>query len=106
VCVRDGRFAEAWQRRTVLQVTGAMVWWDGQLVPHQAGAHKWVTEDLVLVERLLAAPGSGVRLASPSRVVAGEPGLADRLTAAHLSSVASWAPASTPLNAPTTSSRR
>jgi hypothetical protein len=31
-----------------------------------------------LVECLLAAPDSGVRLASPYRVVAGEPGLADR----------------------------
>jgi hypothetical protein len=81
VCVRDGHFAEAWQQRTALQVTGAMVWWDQQLVPHQAGAHKWVTDDLVLVECLLAAPGSGVRLASPWRVVAGEPGLADRFTA-------------------------
>jgi hypothetical protein len=33
VCVRDGHFAEAWQQRTALQVTGAMVWWDQHLVP-------------------------------------------------------------------------
>jgi Nucleotidyltransferase domain len=81
VCVRDGHFATAWQQRTVLQVTGAMVWWDQHLVPDRMGAHKWVTNDLVLVECLLAAPDSGVRLASPYRVVAGGPGLAERFIA-------------------------
>jgi hypothetical protein len=34
-----------------------------------------------LVECLLAAPTSGVRLAPPYRVVAGDPGLAGRFTA-------------------------
>jgi hypothetical protein len=81
VCVRDGHFATAWRQRTALQVTGAMVWWDQHLVPDRVGAHKWVTNDLVLVECLLAAPDSGVRLASPYRVVAGEPGLAEWFTA-------------------------
>jgi hypothetical protein len=81
VCVRDGHFAEAWQQRTALHVTGAMVWWDQQFVPDRVGAHKWVADDLVLVECLLAAPDSGVRLASPYRVVAGDPGLAERFTA-------------------------
>ena len=33
-------------------------------LPGQMGTHKWVTDDLVLVECLLAAPASGVRLAS------------------------------------------
>ena len=79
VCVRDGHFATAWQR-TALQVTGAMVWWDQGLIPDRVGAHKWVTNDLVLVECLLAAPDSGVRLAPPYRVVAGDPGLAERFT--------------------------
>ena len=81
VCVRHGHFAQVWQQRTALQVTGAMVWWDHHLIPGQMGTHKWVTDDLVLVECLLAAPASGVRLASPYRVVAGEPELADRFTA-------------------------
>jgi hypothetical protein len=81
VCVHHGQFAQAWQQRTALQVTGAMVWWDHHLIPGQMGTHKWVTDDLVLVECLLAAPASGVRLASPYRVVAGEPELADRFTA-------------------------
>jgi hypothetical protein len=80
VCVRDSRFVEAWQERTALQVTGAMVWWDHHLIPDQMGTHKWVTDDLVLVECLLAAPASSVRLASPYRVVAGDPELADRFT--------------------------
>ena len=81
VCARDGHFATAWQQRTALRVTGAMVWWDQHLMPDRVGAHKWITNDLVLVECLLAAPDSGVRLASPYRVVAGDPGLAERFSA-------------------------
>ena len=81
VCVHDGHFATAWRQRTALQVTGALVWWDQHLIPDRMGAHKWITNDLVLVECLLAAPDSGVRLASPYRVVVGDPGLAERFTA-------------------------
>jgi hypothetical protein len=81
VCVRDGDFATAWRQRTALQVTGAVVWWDQHLLPDRMGTHKWITNDLVLVECLLAAPDSGVRLAPPYRVVAGDPGLAERFTA-------------------------
>ena len=33
VCVHHGHFAQAWQQRTALQVTGAMVWWDHHLTP-------------------------------------------------------------------------
>jgi hypothetical protein len=81
VCVHDGDFATAWRQRIALQVTDAMVWWDQHLIPDRMGTHKWVTNDLVLVECLLAAPDSGVRLAPPYRVVAGAPGLAERFTA-------------------------
>jgi hypothetical protein len=81
VCVRHGHFATAWQQRAALQVTGAMVWWDHHLIAGQMGTHKWITNDLVLVECLLAAPDSDVRLALPHRVVAGGPELADRFTA-------------------------
>jgi hypothetical protein len=80
VCVRDGHFATAWRQRTALRATGAIVWWDQHLIPDRIGAHKWVTNDLVMVECLLAAPDSGVRLAPPYRVVAGDPGLAERFT--------------------------
>ena len=81
MCVRDGDFATAWRQRTALQVTGAVVWWDQHLLPDRMGTHKWITNDLVLVECLLAAPDSGVRLAAPYRVVAGDLGLAERFTA-------------------------
>jgi predicted nucleotidyltransferase len=81
VCVHNGDFATAWRQRTALQVTGAMVWWDQHLLPDRMGAHKWITNDLVLVECLLATPDSGVRLAPPYRVVAGDPRLAERFGA-------------------------
>jgi hypothetical protein len=55
---------------------GAIVWWDQHPIPDRVGAHKWVTNDLVLVECLLAAPDCGwhprtasspVTLSLPSR---------------------------------------
>lgn len=77
VCVGPGRFDDAWRGRTALHTTGAVAWWDASVVPGESGAHKWVTDDLVLVECLFAAPG-GVRLAPPWRVVAGGADLAER----------------------------
>jgi hypothetical protein len=38
--------------------------------------HRWVTDDMVLVEALFAAPGSGVRLAPPFRPLVGGPEVA------------------------------
>jgi hypothetical protein len=81
VCVGEGYFATAWQDRAAMRVTGAMVWWDQDLVSDRMGTHKWITDDLVLVECLLAAPASGVRLATPHRVVVGDPALAERFVA-------------------------
>jgi hypothetical protein len=81
VCARDGYFVTAWQQRTALQVTGAMVWWDQHLVPDRMGAHKRITDDLVLVECLLAAPTAACGWHRRTRVVAGDPGLAGRFAA-------------------------
>ena len=81
VCVGEGHFATAWQDRAAMRVTGAMAWWDQDLVPDRMGAHKWITDDLVLVECLLADRDSGVRLATPHRVVVGDPDLAGRFIA-------------------------
>jgi hypothetical protein len=77
VCSRPGQFGQAWQRRHELHVTGALVWWDdGPASTGQIAVHRWVADDMVLVEALFTAPGSGVRLAQPWRLVAGEPGVA------------------------------
>jgi hypothetical protein len=74
VCARPGGFASAWQHRHDLHASGALVCWDdGLQASPQAGVHRWVTPDMVLVEVLFAAPGGGVRLASPWRLIAGNP---------------------------------
>lgn len=73
ICTRPGRFADAWAARHELHATGALVSWDDH---RQAGTeiavHRWVTPDLVLVEALYAAPGSGARLAQPWKLITGD----------------------------------
>jgi len=74
ICTRPGRFAEAWARRHDLHATGALVSWDDQRqTATEIAVHRWVTPDLVLVEALFAAAGSGVRLAQPWKLITGEP---------------------------------
>jgi predicted nucleotidyltransferase len=78
ICALPGRFAEVWSRRNDLHVTGALVSWDDKSQgTGEIAVHRWVTDDLVLVEALFATPGSGVRLAQPWRIIAGDPQVAD-----------------------------
>ena len=79
VGVRNGAFSQAWPSRADLRVTGTVLSWDHWLDERRhAGTHKWLTADFVLVEALIAVPASGVRLAPPWRVLAGDPRVADR----------------------------
>jgi predicted nucleotidyltransferase len=80
VVVREGRFDEAWSQREALHGVDALAAWD-DLDPERAeiGAHKWITRELVLVEVLLATASSGIRLADPFVVVAGDAAVADRV---------------------------
>jgi hypothetical protein len=79
VGVHDGAFDQAWRNRDRLRVTGAVHNWDHWLdEPNGAGTHKWLTSDIVLVEALIGVPASGIRLAPPWRVLAGDPRVADR----------------------------
>jgi len=76
VVVSVGRFPAAWASRSQLEGGESIAAWDE--VPsegREAGAHKWLTADLVLVEALLTCPSAGVHLAAPRRVVAGPPDL-------------------------------
>jgi predicted nucleotidyltransferase len=75
----EDRFEAAWAARERLHGDSALVGWD-QRDPGfaEAGAHKWITRDLILVECLLTTVSSGVRLADPAAVLAGDPGLVDR----------------------------
>jgi Nucleotidyltransferase domain len=79
ICLRGGAFDEAWRHRDDLHATGAVLAWDHWLDPGgQAGTHKWLTLDFVLVETLIAEPTSPVRLAPPWHVLAGNPAAAER----------------------------
>ncbi len=74
VCPLPGQVEAAWSRRSDMRVTGAMVCWDSEPEEcSQIAVHRWVTDDMVLVEAMFAAPGSRARLAVPWRVVAGDP---------------------------------
>jgi hypothetical protein len=80
VVVREGRFEAAWAARSRLEGGEAIVAWD-DVDPARAdiGGHKWLTRELVLVECLLAAPASGVRLAEPFSLLVGDASLPDLL---------------------------
>jgi hypothetical protein len=79
VCPAGGQFAAAWARRADLHVTGALVCWDNART-EVAGiaAHRWVTDDMVYVEALFGEPDTGIRLAPPWRLIAGDRRLAGR----------------------------
>jgi predicted nucleotidyltransferase len=78
VVVAEGRFAEAWQQREMLQTPDVLVAWDWPPDGGEAAGHKWLTRDLVLVECALWTPSSAVRLADPFAVLVGEASLGDR----------------------------
>jgi hypothetical protein len=76
--VRDGRFAEAWAARAELSA-GALYAWDHvEGEDREVKGHKWLTRDLVEVECLIATPASGMHLAEPIAVLAGESSLPER----------------------------
>jgi hypothetical protein len=78
VCAQPGRFGEAWRRRDELHVTGAPVAWDNDPADSsEIGTHRWITSDLIMVEALITARGSGVRLARPWKVIAGDASVAE-----------------------------
>lgn len=82
IVVREGWFEAAWSARSGLEGGEALVAWDdADPTRAEIGGHKWLTRDLVLVECLLATPTSGVRLAEPFSLLAGDaslPGLLER----------------------------
>jgi predicted nucleotidyltransferase len=76
--VAEGRFADAWAARRELS-EGALYAWDHvEGEDRKVAGHKWLTRDLIKVECLIATPSSGMRLAEPVAVVAGDPSLPDR----------------------------
>lgn len=81
VVVREDHFHQAWAERSHLHAGDALFMWDQRPNPAaEMAAHKWLTTDLVLVEALIATPSSGVRLADPWRMIAGDDEAPNRLT--------------------------
>lgn len=77
--VEDDGFERVWEKRALLH-RPALFAWDLFAGERPVGAHKWLTSELVLVECLIAEPGSGVRLAEPFVRLSGPVDLPDRLT--------------------------
>lgn len=77
VVVADGRFDEAWEHRHELHLREFTCWDYPRPDQREVAAHRWLTDDLVLFDGLIAAPG-GARLADPFVVVVGDPSLAER----------------------------
>jgi hypothetical protein len=73
ICTKSGHFDAAWQDRHRLHGPNTLACWDQHATVTDIGTHRWVTHDVVLVEALFATPTSGVRLAPPWKVIAGNP---------------------------------
>jgi hypothetical protein len=79
VAVSEGHFENTWQARSTLQPPKALVAWDIRPDPErEVGSHRFLTRGMVKVETLLATPSSGVRLAEPFVVIAGDKSIAER----------------------------
>jgi hypothetical protein len=80
ICPVQGQFEAAWQRRHDVHGPQALACWDDRQDAGEVGAHRWVTDDMVLVEALFATPASRARLAPPWRMLVGGPEVARALT--------------------------
>ncbi len=78
--VHEGRFADAWAARAELSAGALYAWDQVEGEDREVAGRKWLTRDLIKVECLIATPSSGMRLAEPIAVVAGDPSLPDRFT--------------------------
>jgi hypothetical protein len=73
VSIDDGAFDAAWAARRSLYGRTPVFAWDVRTEhDREVGAHKWLTQDIVLVECVLATPAARARLADPYVVLAGD----------------------------------
>jgi predicted nucleotidyltransferase len=79
IAVSEGRFESAWEARSRLQPPDVVAAWDIRPDPErEVGSHRFLTREIVKVEILLAAPSSGVQLADPFVIIAGDQSAAGR----------------------------
>jgi hypothetical protein len=77
VVIENGHFDDAWKRRHDLHPDGVTCWDYPRPNEREVAAHRWLTDDLVLFDGLIATP-SGARVADPLVVLVGNPSLPDR----------------------------
>jgi hypothetical protein len=75
--VADGHFDEAWERRHHLHPERATCWDYPRPDDREVAAHRWLTDDVVLFDGLIATP-TGARIANPLVVLVGDSNLVDR----------------------------
>jgi hypothetical protein len=81
VCPVPDQFGGAWRRRHDIHGPQVLVCWDDRRDgAAEVGVHRWVTDDMVLVEALFATAASGARLAPPWRMLVGSEDVARSLT--------------------------
>jgi hypothetical protein len=74
VVVREQSFLDAHRQRHALHAASVSACWDHPTdPPPEVAAHKWIDDNGVLVEVLLATPTGPLRIAEPARVVLGDP---------------------------------
>ncbi|MBA3375512.1 MAG: hypothetical protein H0U00_06815 [Actinobacteria bacterium] len=80
IAVSEGRFPEAWDRRTELETRDALVAWDFRPEPHKPiGTRTFLTRDMIKVELQLSGPSAaGAVLAEPRHVLIGEESITKR----------------------------
>jgi hypothetical protein len=76
--VEEGRFASAWEQRHSLHPKNAACWDYERPPDRDVAGHRWLTDDLVLFDGLIATP-SGTRVADPLHVLVGDESFARQL---------------------------
>ena len=79
VVVREFSFPSAYGQRHSLHAASVPACWDHLTdPPSEVAAHKWIDENAVLVEVLLATASGSLRIAEPARVILGDPAVLNR----------------------------
>jgi nucleotidyltransferase-like protein len=78
VFVTEGRFAGAWEQRHLLHPKDAACWDYERPPDREVAGHRWLTNDLVLFDGLIATP-SGTRVADPLHVLVADATLRGQL---------------------------
>lgn len=79
IAITSNDFDRAWRARHALHEVVLACWDERRDERPRIGAHKWLTNDMILVECLIASTESGIALAEPFKVLAGSEEVAGAL---------------------------